>query len=125
MVDSTSMLTTPATSMTNRDTSTGATNRIAELDMPWDPTGLLRSERIIPGASPRVRSLRVSVSARHGRYRESGHGSCSAISRPVELTAAMACRPRKSHAGCAERVVFRKLDITCPQTREDPVKTAG
>jgi hypothetical protein len=47
MVESDSMLITAATNITLRDTSTGATKRIADRDIPVDPTRLLRPDFII------------------------------------------------------------------------------
>src|SRR5689334_4043697 len=46
------MLTTAAISITVREMSTGATKRIAARDLPFDPMGLLRSERTIPWGTP-------------------------------------------------------------------------
>jgi hypothetical protein len=47
MVESNSRLITAATNITLKLTSTGATNRIADTDVPLDPTRLLRADFII------------------------------------------------------------------------------
>jgi hypothetical protein len=47
MVESNSMLSTAATNITLNDTSTGTTKRIADRDIPVDPTRLLRPDFII------------------------------------------------------------------------------